>query len=128
MKYYYREWEKRAMSWIDNVRQKAKDFTAAVGKAKTVVVQFWDDDMRRTLEMQLDDAKQGMMFPVGLPHTHNTLGMVGFVEPPVRFDVNSDEGRAIIRRFEEQLAEFNNAHPDEKAQAGFSNTHPAVTL
>ncbi|HQX26555.1 MAG TPA: hypothetical protein PKX38_01310 [Alphaproteobacteria bacterium] len=119
MKLYYREREKHAMSLLDTVRQKAKDFTAAVGE-------LFNDEVRQKLETQLALAKQGIMFPVELPQTYDTLGTSGFAEPPIHFDVNSDPGRAIIQRFEEQLAEFNDKHPDVKAQAGFSN--PVATL
>ncbi len=127
MKLYYREREKHAMSLLDTVRQKAKDFTAAVGQIKTAIAESFNDDTRYALEMQLADAKQGMIFPVASPYTYDTLGTTGFVEPPIRFDVNSDQGRAIIQRFEKDLADFNKTHPVEKAQTEFT-TQPAATL
>jgi hypothetical protein len=109
------------MSWMGTIRQKAKDFKAAVGE-------LFNDEVRQNLENQFALAKQGIILPAEVPYSYDTLGTAAYVVPPIHFDVNSDQGCAIIKRCEEQLADFNKTHPDVKAQTGFSNTEPAVTL
>ncbi|MCE7888039.1 MAG: hypothetical protein DYH13_11140 [Alphaproteobacteria bacterium PRO2] len=77
---------------------------------KAKASQVFYDSVRQNLECKLDLAKRGIMIYDEFPNIFET-GISAPVMPPINFDVNSEQGRVIIERAEQALAEFNIVHP-----------------